>query len=124
MSDAYRYKGTYFPGTSTVEGSNQALINFVGNNIKHPKSTVEFGIESLVPVRYTVEDDVSCTNFKIGKSLEWSLEDAVLEMMENLANKACGKPQTYTEGLHHQPWCSPSNSNCRMTRPAKLNLEN
>jgi len=87
MKLGYGYNSAYFPGTNTEDGSSQALLEYVGNNIEYPKSAIDNNIEGLVTVRYTVEADGELTNFKIGRSVGWGLDEAVIEMMEKLADE-------------------------------------
>ena len=87
MLSGYGFNSAYFPGTNTEEGSDKALLEYVGNNITYPKTAIDNNIEGLVTVRYTVEADGSLTNFKIGRSLGWGLDEAVLDMMETLAEE-------------------------------------
>ncbi len=87
MLAGYGFNSAYFPETNTADGSDLALATFVGNTIKYPKAAMDNNIEGVVTVRYTVEADGSLTNFKIGKSLGWGLDRAVLNMMEKLADE-------------------------------------
>lgn len=87
MLAGYGFNSAYFPETNTVDGSDQALLAFVGQNIKYPKSAIDNNIEGVVTVRYTVEANGDLTNFSIGKSIGWGLDQAVLDMMEKLAEE-------------------------------------
>jgi TonB family protein len=87
MLAGYGFNSAYFPGTNTADGSDQALLTFVGDNIKYPKTAMDNNIEGVVSVWYTVNADGSLTNFKIGKSLGWGLDRAVLDMMKKLAKE-------------------------------------
>gem|GEM_PF-3664485 len=87
MLAGYGFNSAYFPGTNTADGSDQALMAFVGNNIIYPKAAIDNNIEGVVAVRYTVEANGQLTNFKIGKSQGWGLDQAVLDMMEKLAEE-------------------------------------
>lgn len=84
MLAGYGYNSAYFPGTNTEEGSTQALLTFVGNNIKYPKNAIDNNIEGLVTVHYKVDVDGTITNFEIGRSAGWGLDEAVLSMMEKM----------------------------------------
>jgi len=114
MLAGYGFNSAYFPGTNTEDGSNQALMNFVGNNITYPKAAIDNDIEGMVTVRYTVEADGQLTNFKIGRSLGWGLDQAVLDMMKKLADEKGSWTAAYLDRR------SVSSS---MTLPVKFKLQ-
>lgn len=87
MLAGYGYNSAYFPGTNTVDGTEAALLAYVANNVKYPQSAIDHEIEGLVTVRYTVQADGSLNDFKIGKSVGWGLDEAVISMMEKLAQE-------------------------------------
>ena len=115
MLAGYGFNSAYFPGTNTEDGSNKALLAFVGNNIKYPRSAIDNKIEGVVTIRYTVEADGSLTNFNIGKSLGWGLDQAVIEMMEKLADE---------KGLWKAAYLDRRSVASSMVLPVKFKLQN
>lgn len=51
------------------KGGNEALLAFLGNNVKYPEVAQEAEVEGLTVVKFTVEKNGSVTNIQTVKSL-------------------------------------------------------
>jgi periplasmic protein TonB len=93
-------------------GGQNALNDFVSNNIEYPENANENGIEGMVTVNFAVDEAGKVSNPRItGKPLGYGLEEEVL--------KAVNKMPTWTPGV-----IKGKNVKTYYTLPVNFKLEN
>lgn len=60
---------TYVEQMPTYKGGEEALLPFLGNNIKYPEAAIEAGTEGLAVVSFIIEKDGSVTDVQVVKNL-------------------------------------------------------
>ncbi len=74
-----------FPGTKEKSESNEALIQFVYQNIKYPKAAKEAKIQGTSIVQFTVTKEGEIYDPKIVRSIGGGTDEAVLNMMQKMS---------------------------------------
>ncbi|GAB3537292.1 hypothetical protein GCM10027443_30020 [Pontibacter brevis] len=83
---------TYVEEMPEFKGGNEALLSFLGNNIKYPEAAQEAEVEGLTVVKFTVEKDGAVTNIHTVKSLSPETDqEAVRVVKMTSGNWAPGK---------------------------------
>jgi TonB family protein len=68
----------------TYRGGNEALYQYIGNNLLYPKEAKEKGIEGIVYIEYIVEIDGSITNAKILKGIGTNCDQEALRVISGM----------------------------------------
>ncbi|WP_246000833.1 energy transducer TonB [Pontibacter diazotrophicus] len=83
---------TYVEQMPEFKGGNEALLSFLGTNIKYPEAAQEAKVEGLTVVKFTVEENGSVTNIQTVKSLSPETDqEAVRVVKMTSGNWAPGK---------------------------------
>ena len=72
-------------------GGNEAMIEFLSNNIKYPAEATEKGIEGRVIVNYVVEKDGSISEVQIVRGVDPMLDSEAIRVVESMPNWKPGK---------------------------------
>jgi TonB family protein len=65
----------------TYRGGNEALYQYIGNNLLYPKEAKEKGVEGIVYIEYIVELDGSITNAKVLKGIGSNCDEEALRVI-------------------------------------------
>ena len=65
-------------------GGEQALMDFLRQEIKYPKTAARFGVQGQVVVMFVVNKDGSIGEIKIDKSVDKELDEEALRVVKKL----------------------------------------
>ena len=77
-------------------GGSSALMKYLAENIKYPKTTAEKGIQGRVVVQFVVGRDGSISDTKIVRSIEESLDNEALRVISAMPKWTPGKQKGET----------------------------
>ncbi|HKK09320.1 MAG TPA: energy transducer TonB, partial [Bacteroidales bacterium] len=72
-------------------GGEQALIQYLSNNIEYPQEAQDAGVQGTVYVQFIVEADGSITNAKVLRGIYEGCDKEALEVVENMPDWKPGK---------------------------------
>lgn len=72
-------------------GGNDALFEYLSNNLEYPEEAVENGIKGVVYVTFIVEHDGSISNVKVLRGIGGGCDDAAHATVTNMPNWSPGK---------------------------------
>lgn len=73
-----------FPGTSTKESSNQALLSYIYTNLKYPSTARDQKIEGTVVVNFIITKEGGIKEPKILRSIGGGTDEAVLKVVNSM----------------------------------------
>ena len=72
-------------------GGNQAMMDFISNNIKYPAEAKEKGIQGRVILNYVVEEDGSISEVQVVRGVDPMLDSEAIRVIESMPNWKPGK---------------------------------
>ena len=72
-------------------GGPQALMEYLGNNVKYPPVAAELGLQGRVVVSFVVERDGSLTDVKVERSVDPSLDKEAVRVVKSMPRWIPGK---------------------------------
>ena len=72
-------------------GGMQALMEYLGNNVKYPVVAQENGVQGRVVVSFVVERDGSITDVKVVRSVDPSLDKEAVRVVKSMPRWIPGK---------------------------------
>lgn len=72
-------------------GGDEALMRFLGTNIKYPKEDIDNGTSGIVYVQFTIDEKGNLINSKVLRSVSPTLDAESLRVVRTLPNWIPGK---------------------------------
>lgn len=72
-------------------GGDEALLSFIAQNIKYPKTAQRLGVEGRVTLFYVIDKDGSITNIEIIKGIGAGCDEEAIRVLKLLPNYTPGK---------------------------------
>ena len=72
-------------------GGDEALLSFIAQNIRYPKTAQRLGIEGRVTLSYVIDKDGSITNIEIIKGIGAGCDEEAIRVLKLLPNYSPGK---------------------------------
>ena len=67
-------------------GGEQALMDFIGTNVRYPQNAIDRGIEGRVFVQFIVEPDGSVTNIKVARGIGGGCDEEAVRVVKMMPN--------------------------------------
>lgn len=95
-------QGTTSPGADpSFPGGNQALMNYISKQLKYPEEARKQGIEGIVVLQFTVEEDGQLTEISLRKDIGGGCGEEAIRLLKNMPSwvpaAAQGKPVRRTK---------------------------
>ncbi len=68
------------------DGGQEALANYLQNNLDYPELAREYGVEGMVVIRFKVMPDGSLQHFSVQESLNKECDTKVLDVVKAMPN--------------------------------------
>ena len=68
----------------TYEGGDEALMKYIGENLKYPEEAKERGLQGRVVVGFIIEKDGSLTDVKVLRSVDRALDAEALRVVKGM----------------------------------------
>ena len=65
-------------------GGEEALINYIKQNLKYPKKPLKAGIQGLSVISFAIDEMGNIANIRVTKSVEYEIDDASVELVRNM----------------------------------------
>ena len=65
-------------------GGDEALMQYLADNVRYPENAAEMGIEGVVTVEFTVKADGSIADAKIVRMVDPDLEEEALRLVNSM----------------------------------------
>ncbi|MFD2514873.1 TonB family protein [Pontibacter locisalis] len=78
---------TYVEQMPQFEGGETEMLKYLAKNIRYPKDAQEDGVEGLVVVSFTVEDDGALKDIEVLKSLSESIDTEAVRVVEKMSDR-------------------------------------
>ena len=74
-----------------LPGGDEALLSFIAQNIRYPKTAQRLGVEGRVTLSYIIDKDGSITNIEIIKGIGAGCDEEAIRVLKLLPNYTPGK---------------------------------
>lgn len=72
------------PTSPTYPGGEEAMKQFIADNLKYPEMSKEMGIEGVVNVQFTVKADGTIGSIKIVRMVDPDLEQEAIRLVKSM----------------------------------------